>query len=230
MAGGKSPERALLGLILGVSPLVATELVHRSGWGQGGEGESAQRLVEELQRLFQNTREGRFKPCRARAENRYAPYRLTHLETGLGGYPTMNRLLDDYYQDYVAEENTANLRRSLHALTRKRLNRAERKLDEQEQDLKRAEDKERYLRYGETLLTYAGQVPPGAKRVELPDPYSPEESITSFKPGTFGIGQCQHYFRLYRKAKKTGEKARQQVRLTRGGRLLATANDDPEAG
>lgn len=212
---GKPPGKALLELVLGVSPLAAAELVYRSCWNQEQPEHSARRLAEELQMMFQSLQEGRFEPCWALSENKYASYRLTHLGSPQRSYRTMNELLDDYYRHNIEQENTGNLRSFLQSNACRKLLKAERKLSEQQQDLKRAEDKDRFRLYGETLLAFVRQVPPKAEQVELPDPYCPERLIQiPLDPRLSVSGNAQRYFKLYRKAKHTGQKACQQLMLT----------------
>ncbi len=213
---GKPPQKALLELVHGVSPLAAEELVYRGRWDPEQPAESARRLVEELQLMFQNSRNGRTQPCWALSANKYAPYRLTHLGSPQKNYRTMNELLDDYYRHHIEQENTGSLRRQLQLKAGKKLARAERKLSEQQQDLKRVENKERFRLYGETLLSFARQIPSKSEQVELPDLYHPERSILiPLDPRLSASGNAQKYFKLYRKAKLTGEKTLEHLKLTR---------------
>ncbi|HHX86578.1 MAG TPA: fibronectin/fibrinogen-binding protein [Firmicutes bacterium] len=213
---GKSPQTALLMLVQGISPLAATELVYRSSWANELLEHSARRLAEELQIMFQNSREGRFTPCWALTENKYAPYRLTHLSSPQTGYRSMNELLDDYYTRNIEQEYTGGLRRSLQAAARRKLSKAERKLSEQHHDLKRAEDKDQLRLYGETLLAFSHQVPPKAEQVELPDPYRTGQAIQiPLDPRLSASGNAQRYFKQYQKAKQIVQKSREQLRLTR---------------
>lgn len=213
---GKSPEKTLLEQAQGISPLTATELVYRCRWNREQPEQSARRLVKELQMLFQNSREGHFEPCWALLENKYASYRLTHLVSPQESYSSMSEMLDDYYRHNIERENMSALRRTLQTSVQKKLSRSERKLAEQQQDLERAKDKEKLRLYGETLLTFARQVPPGTEQVDLPDPYHPEQLIRiPLDPRLIVSGNAQKYFRLYRKAKNTEQKADKQLVLTR---------------
>ena len=110
-AKGLPPQRALLELVQGISPLAATELVYRGCWDQGEREYSARRLVREMLTLYRTLSEGQFDPCWARHENKYAPYLLTHLGSPRQRYGTVNELLNDYYLYIIERENTGNLRR-----------------------------------------------------------------------------------------------------------------------
>lgn len=83
--------------------------------------------------------------------------------------------------------------------------RLERRLQRQEQDLRQAEDAERYRRFGELLLTFQRYVPARAAQVTLPPPdqSTGEEPVTiALDPSLSASQNAAACFRRYQKARR----------------------------
>jgi predicted ribosome quality control (RQC) complex YloA/Tae2 family protein len=172
------PGPALVQAVVGLSPLAARELLHRSSWNPGAVPQSVHRLSMELHALFQDAAAGKRQPVLAERQNQYAVFPLTHLPASeQRRFESINELLDYYYPTVLKREENDQLRSLLNTRVSHRLSQLEKKLIEQVKELEEAEDAPLYRLYGETLLTYSGQVPRGALSVQLPHLYQPEKTL-----------------------------------------------------
>lgn len=215
-SGNGSPEKALVRAVRGLSPLAARELLHRSQWDPGAPRQSAQRLAGAIRALFAAAAAGEFRPVLAERQGLFAAFSLTHLPAPeLQAYTSINELLDEYYDHLIRREKKANLRNLLNSRVSQRLARLEKTLQEQRQELAGAEDAPRYRLYGETLLTYGGQVPRGASLAVLPHLYRPEETLEiPLDPARSAHDNSRKYFQRYRKAQKAQEIIAERIKQT----------------
>ncbi len=77
----------------------------------------------------------------------------------------------------------------------------------QEEELAAAEDREKYLRFGDTLNAYLYRVPKGAAEVALPDPYDEtgREVVIPLDPRLSAAHNAQRYYREYAKKKNAAK-------------------------
>ncbi len=233
---GKTPEQALLKTVRGASPLLARELVHRSRPDADSPEAIGVRLIGETRRFFENVTVEPATPEAAWAQNHCAAYRLTFIPAEQReSFHSMNELCDRFFGRAVRTETEEQLRQSLCAAVRQKLNRAGRRREQQEADLARAARSEEYRSCGELILTYLNRIPPRAVRAELPDPYRPGEKVTvELLPSLTPSANAHRYFNLYRKAKSGLKQAGRQLEQTREeiryleGVLFAITNGDRE--
>ncbi len=215
LANGSSPEKALLKTVCGISPLASRELIYRSDWDDQAPGGSIERLVRALRELFSGggTNEAWLLP----ELNIYAPYPVTHLQdAAVQKFARMNELLDHFYGNLGRVEEERILQGQLRSRVNRRKTQLERKMKQQEEELQRAGEADRYRIYGETLLTYAAMVSRGADETTLPDLYHPEETITiPLDPSLDAGGNAQKYFRIYRKVSNSRKHLKKQIRRLR---------------
>ncbi len=216
-AGNGSLEKKLVQAVGGLSPLAARELLHRSRWDPGAPRLSARRLAGAIRELFAAAAAGEFTPVLAERQGLFAAFSLTHLPASeLKTYGSINELLDEYYDHLIRREKKANLRNLLYNRVSQRLARLEKTLQEQRQELAGAEDGPRYRLYGETLLTYGGQVPQGASLAVLPHLYLPEETLEiPLDPALSAQDNSRKYFQRYRKAQKAQKIIAERIKQTR---------------
>jgi predicted ribosome quality control (RQC) complex YloA/Tae2 family protein len=212
---GSSPEAALSAAVQGLSPLMARELLHRSGGLLPGR-QDLERLAGEIKALFLASREGRWEPVLVPEGGLYAAFPLKHLDLKQPAYREINRLLDDFYRELARRELLARKQETVNRLVRQHLSRLETKLARQQEELERAEDADAYKLKGELLLAYPHAVPRGATRVELPDPEGSGQKLAiELNPALGAVDNARAYFSRYRKAKKGLEKIRTQMEKTR---------------
>ncbi|ADU51010.1 Fibronectin-binding A domain protein [Thermaerobacter marianensis DSM 12885] len=169
-------------------------------------------------------REGRFDPVLVRdGEGRavaLAPFPVTPPAGGRLERDEHGRvwaLCDRFYRQRLDEVARDRLRQQLEQIVREALARARRRLEARQEDLRRAEEAEPYRIYGELLTAFAGQVPRGARQVELPNYYDPEGATARIPldPALSPQENAQRYFRLYQKAKRGRQQAAELLQAAR---------------
>ncbi len=145
------------------------------------------------------------------------PFPYLSLEPSLQKpYPTLSAALDAFYFGRDRRDRMNQKSQSLKRLIKTHLERDEKKLALQEEELTASAKMEEYRVAGELLTAQAYLVPRGAETVELPNFYDPQG-------GTMEIAldvalnpaqNAQRYFKRYRKARVAQELAREQKEKT----------------
>ncbi len=215
LAKGNRPEEALLKSVRAVSPLLARELIHRSGWDESAPRGSIGRLSSEMIKIFGGG--GAREACLFPDLKLYAPYRPVHLQDRrLQLFPQMNALLERFYEQLEEDEERRILQGQLCSRVNRRSSRLLQKLEETEKQLRRADEADHYRVYGETLLTYGATVNRGSAEATLPHLYRPEETIDiPLDPSLDALGNARHYFRIYRKISNSRKHLQKQIRKLR---------------
>ena len=168
--------RRLAEATLGLSPLLAAELVERAGLDPAADPVSpthaAAALWPVLATLIETVRARRFSPVVYRRDSTavgFAPFPYTHL-TGLSidPVPTMSTAVAAVADVAAVRSAFDDERRALHAAITaaiEKVARAEAKLQTAQAEAARAEELQQW---GDLLFAYAAQVPPGAAEVTLP--------------------------------------------------------------
>ena len=135
------------------------------------------------------------------------------------------------------QEQLESQRQALLRALRAEARRLARRLQNQEADLRRAEEAEPYRRFGELLLTFQREVPPGATQVELPPPHLPTGEPPVAIPLDPALSPQQNaaaYFRRYQKARRARSvleaalrEGRQRLEALRTLEVLVQEADDP---
>ena len=145
------------------------------------------------------------------------PFPYLSLEPDLQkSYPTLSAALDAFYFGRDRRDRMNQKSQSLKRLIKTHLERDEKKLALQEEELTASAKMEEYRIAGELLTAQAYLVPRGAESVELPNFYDPQG-------GTMEIAldvalnpaqNAQKYFKRYRKARVAQDLAKEQKEKT----------------
>ena len=130
---------------------------------------------------------------------------------------TLEQVGRRWLADFEREQQEARRRTLLRTLAEAR-RRLERRLQRQEEDLRQAEDADRYRRFGELLLTFQRHVPPGAARVVLPPPDQPtgeQPVVIELDPSLSASQNAALYFRRYQKARRAMSVLQQTIARAR---------------
>jgi len=217
LEAGKKPENALLETVGGISPLVARELCHRSGWHCLDHEDKLSSLFEKVRELFSKNCSGDFQPVLLPGSKEFAAFPLEHLDGEKQvEFAGTNEMLDQFYSALIEEDREKQLREQLRNAAEKRLSRLEKKIKQQKEELTEAGNAPLHRLYGELLLTYQYQVPRGEESVTLPHLYEPGKMVTvPLDPSQSVSTNAQHHFNRYQKAKKGRDKIKKQIRKTR---------------
>src|SRR5262249_44372943 len=184
-------------LVVGLSPVLATELVHRS------QGEP-QRCWELLQELRQHYEEGTLtlSICTTPQGTRYlSALPLTHCAGTIESFASAQDAVAAFYGPDIGATALAHLRHTVQKTVRQRLQKLRQKMANLAQDHGKLEGYLPYQHYG-TLLV-AQRVPRGATSVTTVDYYSPDQTAVTIPldPRLSLRDNAQTYFNKYRKAK-----------------------------
>lgn len=215
-------DKALAASIRGLSPVAAREIAFRATGMT--KGELAELNKEELCRLvcaFFRRMPGLSQPTAQMGGDGLMadvlPFPYLSLETSLQKpYSTLSAALDAFYFGRDRRDRMNQKSQSLKKLIKTHLERDEKKLALQEEELTASAKMEEYRVAGELLTAQAYLVPRGAEEVRLPNFYDPRggEITILLDPALTAAQNAQKYFKRYRKARVARELARDQKEKT----------------
>lgn len=215
----RKTHQVLASRLLGVSPLLAKEIVYRAG------GDVNQKAVDaDLDRLLENIRiviepltRHQWQPGIAENENGVEAYSVYPLESIPGWHPmpSLSEALSAYYGAAVGEEAYAAAKVPVREELREAQARLRAKLASLEKSLTDESERETLRQSGELVLAYQYSLKPG--QTELKAQYDPEQPELTIKldPTLTPLENAQRYFERYDKAKRALEDVPRLVEETR---------------
>jgi len=221
----KAPEagsaaKQLMSVYMGISPMMAEEIVRLSGIDDRAGAETAEdrkKLWQSFSALTEKIRGGEFSPC-IYYENGI-PQEFAAIDTGM--YPektpceSISAALSRYYSE---KEKVVRIRQrsaDLRKIVQTAVERNAKKLDLQEKQLKDTEKRDKYRLYGELLNAYAYQIEAGAESFEAENYYDENRIVKIPLDGTLTAAEnAKRYFDRYQKLKRTFEALSTQVAAT----------------
>jgi len=184
-------------LVVGLTPMLATELVYRS------QGEP-QRCWELLQELLQHYEQGTLalSICTTAQGTRHlSALPLTHCSGTIKSFANAQDAVAAFYGPYIDATALTHLRHTVQKTVQQRLQKLRHKMANLTQDRRKLEGYLPYQRYG-TLLV-AQRVPRGTTNVTVVDYYSPDQATVTIPldPRLSLHDNAQVYFNKYRKTK-----------------------------
>ncbi|MGQ9850414.1 MAG: Rqc2 family fibronectin-binding protein [Aggregatilineaceae bacterium] len=203
---GERTREVLTRGVLGVSPLLAKEVVFRAtGEANTRAGDTSPRaLLGALQEMFGAFRERRWHPGVVRHEGAvtaYAAYPLTHLE-GWEPVPGISQALVQYYGPLVGEDAYNAARQPVRQAIAEARARLQKKLESLRSGLQDDATLERLRRSGELLLTYQYALQPGARELRAAYEVDGPELVIPLDPTLTPLENARRYFEQYEKAKR----------------------------
>lgn len=211
-SSGLTAAKALYTSITGISPLLAEEILFRSGIDSDRPANSltaqeSMTLYDEFRGMMQNIRNGQFSP-QIYYDN-LAPCAFSVLDLQIyrdlvsETYDSISKLLSDYYakkKTYTeVRQKTAALRQTVQTL----LNKDYKKYDLQLKQLEDTKKKETYQLYGELITAYGYSVPEGSVSMEAEDYHTGKMVKIPLDPTIPVISNGKRYFDKYAKLKRT---------------------------
>ena len=220
---GKNPplDKALLGVLQGVSPLVCREL-HLEAAGAYGAGETVfaqrmtsahkQRLLVALAALSEQIREKGTPVLIAQKDGKPLEFTFTPVKqyAGIGEirtYESYSELLDAFYSEKDRLERMRSRSSDLLHLLSNAIDKLSRKINLQRAELTQCADREKLHIYGDLLNANLYRLEKGATEAEVENYY--EEGMPTVKipmdPALSPAQNAQKYYKDYRRA-QTAEK------------------------
>ena len=216
--------------ILGVSPFLAAEVLHRAGLdpkttaGAISPEETpahAGKIHSILDELHRQIQAGQIHPYCYEKNGQPAdffPFRPLSLpESALTPAAGMSQAEAMTLDRQEHQEEMASQRRTLLSIIARAKKKADKKAEKQREELAQAEDAGLWRIYGELLTAYGRQVPRGASQVELVNYYDPEGKTVTIPldPALPANQNAQNYFKKYAKAKKGQTRIAAELEKTR---------------
>ncbi len=215
-------DKALAASIRGLSPTAAREIafratgLHRTELADLNTAELSGVVCSLFQRLPDMARPtAQMGPDGLMAD--VLPFPYLSLETSLQKpYPSLSAALDAFYFGRDRRDRMNQKSQALKRLIKTHLERDEKKLALQEEELTDSARMEEYRVAGELLTAQAYLVPRGAETVALPNFYDPQGGTVeiALDVALTPAQNAQKYFKRYRKARVAQELAKEQKEKT----------------
>ncbi len=210
--GGKSISQILMDHFLGMSPILAREIEHRSG-------DDCHDAVEVYQTFLSHMEECCFTPTLFIEKETRIPQELYIWDLLQYGnfyekvvFPSVNECVDFFYRSKETKRKLEEKRDSVSQVIEKNLSRLYKKTDIHEKNLKKAEKKDRYRIYAEILTANLYQLTENKKEVTLPNYYEDNAPITIPLDETISPARnAKKYFEKYNKEKNMEKISREML-------------------
>lgn len=214
-------HQRLVDAFSGISPLLARELVHRSGLAHDADDEAVKtELWPVFDSMMEEFREHRYAPViveDGRGRPQFAVTALTHLEGTVDVYEGISACLEAYYgnkaQRDTVKQRVSDLLRFLSNEKSKNV----KKLEKLAETVEEAKDADKYRVLGELITTYMHQIKKGDDSAEVVNYY--DEAGGSIKiqldPQLTPSENAQRYFKRYNKSKNSLSMAARQMEVAR---------------
>lgn len=216
--------KAVYTSLTGFSPLMAQELIYRSGLdpdrsaGTYGRDELCG-LYDALSTLAYKIKAGDFAPNMILKDSSPVEFAAMDLkiyedlETEKNG--SMSYILENYYAKKNVITRIRQKSSDLRRIVATALERNVKKYDLQLKQLKDTEKKDKYRVYGELLNTYGYGAEPGTRSLEVDNYYTGEKLMIPLDPDLSPSENAKKYFDRYGKLKRTEEALSVQIKETK---------------
>ena len=133
----------------------------------------------------------------------------------LKGYDCLSDMLYDYYneksEEYLLKQKSGDLIKNINTI----LSRDKKKLKAQTEQLKDADERDKYKIYGELLNVYSYQIEPNIKSVTVDNYYTNEKITIPLKESMNAIANANMYYQKYNKLKRSVAITEEQMQKTK---------------
>ena len=204
--------KALYNSLTGISPLIANELCCRASLDAGEPTETLSEtgglhLYNIFSRLMDEVKSSDFKPNIVMQEGNpieFSSVNLTCYQNNeVKNYESISKLLEDFYATKDAAARIKQKSFDLRKVVTNAIERASKKYDLQQKQLKDTEKRDKYKIYGELITAYGYGLEPGANSLNAINYYDNQEITIPLDPTITPMENAKHYFEKYSKLKRT---------------------------
>ncbi len=219
--------KALYTSLTGFSPVMSNELVYISSLSDKNStkelsGMEKLHLYRNFTRIMEQVKEAGFKPCIIYKENEPVEFSCVPLTMYSGSstyqvkqYESASQMLYLYYSSKEVISRIRQKSYDLRKITNTALERARKKYDLQEKQLKDTGKRDKYKVYGELLTTYGYELKGGEKSFTCDNYYTNEKITIPLDENMSAVDNAKRFFGKYAKLKRTFEALSVQIEETR---------------
>ena len=213
-----SVVKALLSSYTGISTCIAEELAYRAGVDGGHPANCLDEPMKDalynvFDALMSDVRNGIYHPDMVTDNGvpaEFAAVKLSMYDNHTE-YDSISRLIIDYYRQKEIATRIHQKSVDIRRIVTTHLERAYKKLDIQEKQIKDTEKKDKYKVYGELINTYGYGLEEGCKSFKAVNYYNGEEITIPLDPTLTPQENSKKYFDRYGKLKRTQEALEVQI-------------------
>ncbi|WP_186577525.1 Rqc2 family fibronectin-binding protein [Aquibacillus kalidii] len=205
-------DKQIVQLLMGVSPLLAKELVHRANLGST---DTYKQVFSEFQeRVIAN----KYLPEIITGEKQdFYVLPLSSIRNERESFSSINDMIDHFYSGKAEKDRVKQRAGDLLRFLKNELEKNKRKINKHEETLTKAEQAEQYQRWGELLTANMHTLKQGDALATVVDYYDPEqqEITIELNPNKSPSENAQSYFKTYQKLKKSKQMVEQEIVKTK---------------
>lgn len=215
-------DRFLLAEIMGLSPLLAREIVYRfTGNVKAAKEEvDTARFITHTESFLAGICADQYQPSlvldsKDKKPVAFSCVHLTQYETAgmVQSLPSISAVIDTYYETRARQERMNQRSAALLKLVHNHIERCEKKLALHRENLEKSKNRDTYKIFGDLLTANLYRVKYGMEKIQVENYYSdPVEEVTVPLLADRSPAQnAQRYYKLYNKAKVTEKYALEQI-------------------
>lgn len=193
----------LVNSLMGVSPLLANEIIHRAN------NDSRSSYADVFTDVMNQIKNHQYTPIiyMGNKEDFYV-LELQQYTQASKTFDTVSIMLDAFYSGKAERDRVKQQAGDLARLLKNELEKNNRKIKKQQQTIKKADRADSYQRKGELLTAHLHLVNQGDSSVEVVDYYDPDQKTMKIElnPNKTPSENAQSYFKTYQKLKTSKAK------------------------
>ncbi|UJF35268.1 Rqc2 family fibronectin-binding protein [Paenibacillus hexagrammi] len=219
---GEKAENRIVNSFSGLSPLIAKEIVYRSGYPSGEE--LTEVILEWIWKAFRELMEAatnnRIEPeiveSRESGKLYFAMTRLTHIDGEPTRFATVSECLESFYGDKAERDTVKQRTNDLFRFLQNELNKNMKKLEKLHETLEESKDADKFRISGELLNASLHTVKRGDKELETVNYYDEDQALIRIvlDPLLTPSENAQRYFKKYTKMKNSTSIVQEQIEQT----------------
>ena len=215
-----SIAKALYSSFTGLSPLLASEICHRSSIDgdmpvDSLDDDGKKHLFNNLTWIADDVKNHTYRPniiFRGKEPIDFSCIELTQFsDYDAKNFDSISQVLEEYYASKNVYTRIRQKSVDLRKIVSTALDRNRKKYQLQEKQLKDTEKRDKYKVYGELIHTYGYGLEEGAKKLEALNYYTNEEITIPLDPTLTPAQNSKKYFDKYGKLKRTEEAVTEQI-------------------
>jgi predicted ribosome quality control (RQC) complex YloA/Tae2 family protein len=207
-------DKQLVSILTGISPLIAKEIVHRTGLPN-------RETIPDAFFTFQDQlNDHRYEPQTVTGKDGkeyFSVTVLTHLKNEAKTFSSVSKLLDDFYYGKSERDRVKQQANDLEKLLANERNKNRKKIKKLEKTLTDAEKAQKFQLHGELVTAHMHEIKRGDKTAEVINYYDENQRTVTIPLDSQKTPSenAQHYFKKYNKAKNSVAFVKKQIKTAK---------------